>query len=177
MNPSALLEIFPLARDRVDLYASLLAEAMTEFEIDTPQRQAAFLGQVGHESGQLRYTTELTDAQHDGSQYEFRDDLGNTQTGDGKRFIGRGLIQITGRANYRSCGAGLGVDLLTDPSKLASPKLAARSAGWFWKARGLNRYADADQFGSLTKRINGGFNGLDERIQLWLAARRVLMVS
>lgn len=177
MNPSELLLIYPAAKDRVDVYATLLSSAMSEFEIDTPQRQAAFLAHVGHESAQLRHTTELTDANHDGSQYENRDDLGNTQPGDGKRFIGRGLIQITGRGNYRACGVALGVDLLADPTKLAAPELAARSAGWFWKAHGLNRYADADQFGSLTKRINGGYNGIDDRIVLWLAARRVLKVS
>lgn len=177
MNPAALLEIYPAAKDRVDLYAPLLASAMIEFGIDAPRRQAAFLAQVGHESGQLRYTTELTDSKHDGSQYENRDDLGNTHPGDGKRFIGRGLIQITGRANYRAASVALGVDLLAEPTKLAAPELATRSAGWFWKAHGLNRYADADLFGTLTKRINGGYNGLDDRIILWLAARRVLKVS
>jgi len=176
MNPQELLQIFPLAKSRADLYAPLITSTMEEFKIDTGQRQAAWLAQVGHESGQLRYTQEITDATHDGSQYENRADLGNTSPGDGKLFIGRGLIQVTGRANYRACGMALGVDLLSFPTRLAEPALAVRSAGWFWNAKGLNRYADADEFGSLTKRINGGYNGLDDRIRLWIAARRVLQV-
>jgi putative chitinase len=173
MNSAELLLIYPFAKSRVEIFAPLITQTMIEFAIDTPQRQAAFLAQVGHESGQLRYTEEIAS----GAAYENRDDLGNTEPGDGRRFKGRGLIQVTGRTNYRACGIALGVDLLADPTQLARPDLAARSAGWFWKANGLNRYADVDHFGSLTKRVNGGYNGLDDRIVIWLAARRVLRVS
>jgi putative chitinase len=173
MNPAELLQIYPFAKTRVEVFAPLLTQVMSEFTIDTPKRQAAFLAQVGHESGQLRYTEEIAS----GEAYENRDDLGNSQPGDGKRFKGRGLIQVTGRANYRACGMVLGLDLLATPGRLAEPELAVRSAGWFWATNELNRYADSDHFGSLTKRVNGGYNGLDDRIVLWLAARRVLQVS
>lgn len=176
MNPQELLEVFPLAQSRVETYAPLLTRAMQEFEINDAKRSAAFLAQIGWESSQLRHTIELG-ADDYFAKYEGRHDLGNTQPGDGLRFKGRGLIQITGRANYRAAGMALGVDLLSEPARLAEPELAARSAGWFWKANGLNRYADIDQFASLTKRINGGYSHIDERIQLWLAARRVLKVA
>lgn len=167
-----LLKIFPFAKSRVDQYAPLLSLTMAEFQIDTPKRAAAFVAEIGHESGQLRYTEEIAS----GEAYEGRLDLGNTQAGDGRLYKGRGLIQITGRANYRDAGHALGLDLIESPKRLAEPELATRSAGWFWKSRSLNRYADTDAFGSLTKAINGGYNGIDDRIQLWLAARRVFEV-
>lgn len=172
MTPQELIRIMPFASSRVDLYAPLLTATMDEFEIDTPKRRAAFLAQVGHESGQLKYTEELAS----GADYEGRADLGNKEPGDGKRFKGRGLIQLTGRSNYLACGVAFGVDLLAHPESLAEPQLAARSAGWFWKSKNLNRFADNDRFGSLSKAINGGHNGLDDRIQLWLMARRTLGV-
>jgi putative chitinase len=84
------------------------------------------------------------------------------------------LLQITGRANYMQCGAALGLDLVTAPEQLEEPGPACRSAGWFWRSRDLNRYADVDRFGSLTRAINGGYNGLDDRIVHWLRIRRVL---
>src|SRR6185369_6483510 len=164
---------------RIDIartFAPFVSDAMTEFGIDTPQRQAAFLAQVGHESGGLRFTTELwgpTQSQHG---YEGRADLGNTQQGDGFRFRGRGLLQVTGRANYARVGKALGVDLEASPELLATPKLACRSAGQFWKLNGLNTYADLGEFVKLTKRINGGTRGLDERRQLWGAAKNALRV-
>jgi putative chitinase len=170
MTPQELIRIFPFASSKVSVYAPLLTVAMAAYEIDTPRRQAAFLAQVGHESGQLKYTEELAD----GHAYDGRADLGNTQPGDGPRYKGRGLIQITGRANYERCGRGLGIDLLDKPDVLALPENAVRSAAWYWKENDLNLFADSDRFGSLTKRINGGFNGLDDRIQLWITARRVL---
>lgn len=170
MTPAELLRIFPFAASKVLEYAPLLTATMTEFDIDTPRRQAAFLAQVGHESAQLRYTAEIAD----GSAYEGRTDLGNDQPGDGKRYKGRGLIQVTGRANYVAAGTALARDLVRDPGLLEGPALACRSAGWFWRTHSLNQFADVDQFGTLTKRINGGYNHIDERIQLWLAARKVM---
>lgn len=170
MTPADLTTMMPQAAARSSVFAPLLSRAMTEFGIDTPRRQAAFLAQVCHESGSLRYTKELAD----GAAYNGRADLGNTQPGDGPRYKGRGLIQITGRSNYRECGAALGLDLLAQPETLELPEGACRSAAWFWKARGLNQFADTDAFGALTRRINGGFNGLDDRIQHWLRIRRVL---
>ena len=167
MTPAELTTMMPLAAARAT-YAALLTHAMTEFGIDTPRRQAAFLAQVCHESGSLRYTKELAD----GAAYNGRADLGNTQPGDGPRYKGRGLIQITGRANYRECGSALGLNLIEQPGTLELPEGACRSAAWFWKARELNQFADADAFGSLTRRINGGYNGIDDRIQHWLRIRR-----
>lgn len=172
MTADQLREIMPYAGQRADTFAAPLTAAMLEFGISTPQQQAAFLAQVAHESGSLRYTRELAD----GRAYEGRGDLGNTQPGDGPRYKGRGLLQITGRANYAACGAALGLDLIARPELLEIPEGACRSAGWFWQTRQLNKLADTDSFGMLTKRINGGFNGIDDRIACWLRARRALEV-
>lgn len=151
----------------IDKFWQPLNDTMEEFQINTPTRQAAFLAQIGHESGSLRYVRELAS----GEAYEGRADLGNTQPGDGVRYKGRGLIQITGRANYAACGAALGVDLIADPAQLEQPERAARSAGWFWLTHGCNELADAGNFQKLTRRINGGLNGLDDRLALWERAK------
>lgn len=143
---------------------------MEEFEIDTPLRQAAFLAQIAHESGSLKYVRELAS----GGAYEGRADLGNTEPGDGVLFKGRGLIQITGRANYRDCGQALGLDLLDDPSALEQPENACRSAAWFWYSRKLNDLADRGDFRTITKRINGGYNGYQDRLKYYERAKKVL---
>ncbi|MDO8039519.1 glycoside hydrolase family 19 protein [Janthinobacterium sp. SUN137] len=143
---------------------------MLEFGITTPARQASFLSQVGHESGQLRYVRELAS----GQAYEGRTDLGNTQRGDGVRFRGRGLLQVTGRANYAACGKALGLDLLAQPELLEQAVNACRSAGWFWQTKGLNALADAGDQVKVTRRINGGTNGLAERQAFFAVAQRVL---
>ncbi|WP_416054720.1 glycoside hydrolase family 19 protein [Janthinobacterium svalbardensis] len=160
----------PLARARADAFLAPLNAAMLEFGITTPARQASFLSQVGHESGQLRYVRELAS----GQAYEGRADLGNTQRGDGVRFRGRGLIQVTGRTNYAACGKALGLDLLAKPELLEQTVNACRSAGWFWQAKGLNALADAGDQVKVTRRINGGTNGLAERLALFAVAQRVL---
>lgn len=150
-----------------------LNQAMDEFEINNPARECAFLAQVAHESGGFRYVRELAS----GEAYEGRADLGNTETGDGRRFRGRGLIQITGRANYFECSrALLGSDtaLLDQPERLEEPFLAARSACWFWATHGLNELSDTGQFKLITKRINGGYNGLKDRLALWDRAQAAL---
>ncbi len=165
-----LLAIMPLARARADAFLAPLNAAMLEFGITTPARQASFLSQVGHESGQLRYVRELAS----GQAYEGRADLGNTQRGDGVRFRGRGLIQVTGRTNYAACGKALGLDLLAKPELLEQTVNACRSAGWFWQAKGLNALADAGDQVKVTRRINGGTNGLAERLALFAVAQRVL---
>jgi putative chitinase len=154
--------------ERIAQFFQPLNDAMSESGITTAQCQAAFIAQIAHESGSLVYVRELAD----GTAYEMRADLGNVQPGDGVRFKGRGLLQVTGRANYAACGAALDMDLLAHPELLETPAGACRSAGWFWKTHGLNRYADSDSFGSLTKAINGGYFGLDDRIQNWLKARK-----
>lgn len=170
LSVKQLLAIMPLAGRRAGLFLAPLNAAMVEFGIDTPLRQASFLAQVAHESGQLLWLRELAS----GAAYEGRSDLGNVMAGDGVRFRGRGLLQITGRANYAACGVALGLDLLAAPQLLEQPGAACRSAGWFWQSRGLNRLADAGDQERVTRRINGGVNGLAERLALYQVARKVL---
>ncbi|MDY7229779.1 peptidoglycan-binding protein [Hyalangium rubrum] len=136
-----------------------LNAAMAEADITTPQRQAAFLAQLAHESGELRFFEEIAS----GEAYEGRKDLGNTEPGDGPRYKGRGPIQLTGRSNYRTAGRALGIDLEGNPTRAADLDIGFRVAGWYWKGRGLNALADAGDFREITRRINGGFNGLAQR--------------
>lgn len=170
MTLDQLIKIMPYARARAQTFLAPLNAAMAEFGITTPARQASFLAQVGHESGQLRYVLELAS----GAAYEGSKDLGNTDAGDGIRFKGRGLIQITGLANYKACGAGLRLDLVSHPELLEQPVNACRSAGWFWMPRGLNELADAGDQMKVTRRIKGGTNGLADRLALFEVAKRVL---
>jgi putative chitinase len=109
-----------------------------------------------------------------GAAYEGRKDLGNTQPGDGKRFKGRGPIQLTGRANYQKYGQLLGLDLVNDPTIAATKEVGFRIAGQYWKLNGLNELADQQQFKAITKRINGGYNGLDDRIKYYDRAKKVM---
>lgn len=163
--------IFPYAGKRCDTFIDPLNEAMAEFDISPHvTREMAFLAQIGHESGQLRYVQEIAS----GAAYEGRKDLGNTEPGDGVRFKGRGLLQITGRANYAKCGEALSLPLLEQPELLEMPRHACRSAGWFWKSRGLNELADKGDFKLICKRINGGFNGFADRLALFNKAQQVL---
>ena len=130
--------------------------------IDRPLRQAHFLAQIAHESAELRYSEEIAS----GSAYEGRVDLGNTQPGDGVRFKGRGLIQLTGRANYTKYGKARNRDFTTGdhPKLIASdPVLAVDVASWFWTQHGLNALADKDDVTAVTQVINGGLNGLADR--------------
>lgn len=154
-----LVKIMPYAAGRVGSFIVPLNAAMQEFHINSPLRQAAFLAQIAHESGELRYVKEIAS----GSAYEGRKDLGNTQPGDGMTYKGRGLIQITGRNNYADCGKSLGVDLITNPEELETKDLACRSAAWFWASHGLNDLADKGDFERITKRINGGKTGIQGR--------------
>lgn len=147
-----------------------LNAAMAEGNINTPRRQAAFLAQLAHESGQLRYFEEIAS----GAAYEGRRDLGNTQPGDGVRFKGRGPIQLTGRANYTAASRALGVDLVSNPHLAATPEIGFRIAQWFWNSRGLNAYADAGNFDAITYRVNGGYNGKAARDAYYARARQVL---
>lgn len=143
-------------------YYAALASKMGSNSITTPLRMAHFLAQLGHESGEFRYTEEIAS----GAAYEGRKDLGNTQKGDGKRFKGRGLIQLTGRANYKAYGDDRGTDYTKDDTaKLLSsdPTVAVDVSCWFWSKRNLNSMADADNVNGVTKKINGGLNGLADR--------------
>lgn len=182
-----------LTQAMADRWHAPVLATWAEFGIETPTRQAAWLAQIGHESGGFIYTRELWGPTPAQQRYE-RDfnsawppasktdrnqkpyELGNLHPGDGKRYMGRGLIQVTGRANYRACGAALGVDLEASPELLQGDVLAARSAGWFWQRKNLNALADAGDFVTLTRRINGGTNGLADRQQRWERAKRALGV-
>lgn len=163
-----LLAIMPLSGDRAPIFLECLNTAMLEFDIDTLARQACFIAQIAHESGSLKYTREIAD----GRAYEGRADLGNTHAGDGPKYKGRGLIQITGRTNTEAVLTALG-RRLDDLVYLETPMGASRSAAWWWKNHGCNELADQGLFGSLTKRINGGYNGIDDRIKFYLKARKV----
>jgi putative chitinase len=183
LTEQQLQRIMPNARRQAGVFVSALNAAMVRRQINTPQRQAAFLAQVGHESGELNYVRELG-----GDQYLSKYDtgslavrLGNTPEadGDGQRYRGRGLIQITGHNNYLRCSLALFGDerLLRTPELLELPQWAAESAAWFWWVRGLNALADQGEFEEITRKINGGLNGLQERLQLWGRARAVLCAS
>jgi putative chitinase len=147
---------------RINLFYAALDWRMTESGIDTSLRQAHFLAQLAHESAQLVFTEEVAS----GAAYEGRVDLGNTQPGDGVRFKGRGLIQLTGRKNYTAYGASRGADYTTDAGAktiAADPWLAVDVSCWFWIEHGLNYTADIDDVLGVTRVINGGFNGLADR--------------
>ena len=160
--------------DRATEWLPAIEAAMQEYEINTPARQAAFLAQIGHESGGLHWLVELWGPTIAQQNYEGRADLGNTEPGDGYRFRGRGLLQTTGRHNYQRTGEALGVDLVAKPELLATPEYAARSAGWYWKTHKLNELADDGSFKLITRRVNGGLNGYEQRAELWEAAKEVL---
>ncbi len=169
-----LLQILPNAHTQAGVFVSALNTAMQHYQIVGLKRAAAFIAQIGHESGQLRYVREIWGPSAAQRGYEGREDLGNTVPGDGRKYCGRGLIQITGRANYAKCGEALGLDLISHPELLELPQHAAMSAAWFWKQKGLNDLADRDEFNTITRRINGGLNGLQDRLEIWKRAREVL---
>lgn len=159
-----------LSISSLELYLPPLQAAMQEFDINTELRAAAFLAQLAHESGELRYMQEIAS----GSAYEGRKDLGNIYPGDGKRYKGRGPIQLTGRANYREFGELLKVDLEGNPFQAIDPAIAFRIAGCFWKRKGLNELADRGNMVAITKRINGGMTGYNSRMAYYERAKKVL---
>ena len=147
-----------------------LNHAMAEASINTPLRQAAFLAQLAHESVEFKFFEEIAD----GSQYEGREDLGNVNPGDGKRYKGRGPIQLTGRSNYRAAGQALGLDLEGNPPRAADVDVGFRTATWFWNSHNLNPLADQGDFLAITESINGGTNGLAAREEYYARAKQVL---
>ena len=167
-----------------------LQATFDKYEINTPKRQAAFIGQCAHESGNFKTLEENLNYKpealmrvwpsrfpdlptamkyaHDPAKiankvYGGRMGNGVEETGDGWKYHGRGLIQLTGKENYANCGQALGIDLLSTPNLLTLPEQACLSAGWFWNRKQLNSLADSDDFETMTKRINGGLIGLDDR--------------
>ena len=157
-------------KEKLEEYLPFLNAAMEEFGIMTPQRQAAFIAQLAHESGEFRYMEEIAS----GAAYEGRADLGNVYPGDGKKYKGRGPIQITGRNNYIKCGKALGLPLVDHPEILTQPESGFRAAGWFWETHNLNALADQGLMLQITKKINGGTNGLKERLAYYSIAQEAL---
>lgn len=162
MTPDVLARALRIPPARAAQWADAMSAAMALYAIDSAGRQAAFVAQVGHESGRLVYVRELWGPTPAQQRYEGCADLGNTQPGDGFKYRGRGLIQVTGRANYLRAANALGLPLVEQPELLEQPGNACLSAAWFWNANGLNELADAGDFNTITKRINGGFNGLQD---------------
>ena len=155
-----------------------LNDAMQKHGVTSLLRTAAFIAQLAHESGEFRFMEELWGPTAAQKRYEPPSDLatrlGNSQAGDGKRFKGRGPIQITGRFNYKKYGDMLGIDLTAGPERAATPEIGFAAAGLFWERNGLNELADADNFKSITQRINGGQNGAAERERFYELAKQVL---
>lgn len=202
MKPEQLAAALGCPLARAQLWASHLDAAMSAYQITTPVRQAAFLAQIGHESGRLVYVREIWGPTLAQLRYERHMDaawpptpsdetnnlafgLGNDQFGDGKKFRGRGLIQITGRTNYREVGAALGIDLEATPETLEMAKYAALSAAWFWNKHGINAYADAGDFDGVCDLVNRGHktrpigdtNGYADRLALWKTAKAALNIT
>jgi predicted chitinase len=168
-----LQEIMPNSGEKSEYYFPYIKKAMSSGGINNCARIAAFLAQIGHESGSLIYTTEIAD----GSGYEGITDIGNTSPGDGVRYKGRGVIQVTGKYNYQIVGDALGYDFVSDPEKLATTPYCVDSAVWWWNNHTLSPIADAntqESFDQTTRIINGGYNGKADRDSRWAVAKRVL---
>lgn len=192
ITASNLKQIVPTINpDLLTVYPALLSEIPLKYNIDTPARMSCFLAQIAHESGSFKYTREIAS----GRAYEGRKDLGNIYPGDGVKFKGRGLIQVTGRTNYRACSLALFGDerLTKNPDILSTPTYAVESACWYWKSRGLNEICDEpddwtitthhpdgtvkavyNKFQWLTIKINGGLNGYNERLHFYDKAKQVI---
>lgn len=202
MNAEQLAQALKMNPAKAEEWIDAINETFDRFDISTPERQACFLGQCAHESAgftalkeNLNYSAEgltkvwpkrfpsLDAAQpyHRNPEkiankvYADRMGNGDEASGEGFKYRGRGLIQLTGKDNYEACGEALGADLANDPDQVSSPKYAALSAGWFWDKNKLNQYADSNDMSTLTKRINGGTHGLDDRIARTQHAIDVLM--
>ena len=200
MFPQTLQLIMPMTM-RAAQFADPLSSAMSEFEINTAARQAAFLAQIAHESSELarleeslhyspsrimevfdRYVSSWADADRLSRSPEklanrvYADRMGNADdaSGDGYRYRGRGLIQLTGRDNYRLAASALHLPLLDKPELLTQPQAACRSAAWYWWSHGCNTLADAGNFMAITKKINGGTNGYTDRCRYWARAKLAL---
>lgn len=170
LDPEALRHVCPnlTGKDATPIAAGLGA-AFRRFDITTERRAAMAVAQWAHESDRFRTATEYAS----GDGYEGRLDLGNTQRGDGRRFKGRGRIMITGRANYSAIAKALGVDCLDHPEILAECPHSELASGHWWHAHGCNAFCDDNDFRGLTRRINGGFNGLADREALYARAKPV----
>lgn len=179
MTSETLKKCMPFANDEdVERFAAPLTNAMDYFGITTRRQQAAFLASIAHESGSLKYVREIAS----GEAYEGRKDLGNINHGDGTKYKGRGLIQVTGRANYKEASTALNYNFIKYPEDMELPGPAAFTAAWFWDSRGLNELADKDDFLGLSKKINGVNkdgkpNHWTDRLAHWLRIKKALGVD
>lgn len=198
MDANTLSRAMNISSGRAQMWAEPLTVAMIGAQIGTRLRVCAFLAQIGHESGGLQAVVENLNYSAEGllktwptrftaataaacarnpekiANIVYANRMGNTAPGDGWKYRGRGPIQITGKNNYLACGKALGLDLVANPEKLEQPEYAARSAAWFWESNGLNALADADRFTDITRKINGGTNGLEDRKQRYKLALSVI---
>jgi len=171
MITAEILVSLGVSSSRAKMYVDGINSTMKQYRIDENKlRMQHFLAQILHESGRLIYNKELAS----GAAYEGRKDLGNTDSGDGIRFKGRGFIQITGRANYTSIAKDFAIDCINHPEMLEQTPYCALTAGWFWNKRGLNAFADKDDVTTITKRVNGGLNGFDDRKHILELARKLI---
>ena len=193
-----LLQILPNAGRQAGVFVPVLNTAMSKYGIVTPKRIAAFIVQIGHESGHLTRLVENLNYSAEGlmktwpSRFDlvrataaarkpeqianivYAGRMGNTEPGDGWKYRGRGLFQVTGKTNYAACGDALGLDLLNRPELLEQTQYAALSAAWFWSVNGLNTLADAGDLKGITQKINGGQNGAADRSEIYARALKVL---
>lgn len=204
MTPSKLAAAANISAELADKWAGPLTAAMDKFAINTPRRQAQFIAQIAHESGGFKQLTENLNYSAQGlastwpgrfstgtgpnelareiarnpekianAAYGLR--MGNNAQGDGWRYRGRGLIQLTGKANYQAAASAIGAPLVEQPDLVAEPAMAAMTAAWFWSKNGLNALADSGDTRAVTKRINGGTTGLDDRLARYVRAEKVLV--
>ena len=201
-----LKEIVPyISNEALHLYLAPLNEKMHDFEITTSLRIVHFISQVAHESGAFRYNKENLNysaralrsvfgkyfkTDQEAESYARQPELiasrvyanrlgnGDESSGEGWEYCGRGLIQLTGRDNYLRCGESLGIDLVAQPDTVANdPFCAVAAAAWYWDSRNINKFADMDDVEKVTSLINGGLNGLDDRKQYLVRAKRVFNIS
>lgn len=156
----------------VSEYEEALHSTFKKYGINTLLRVQHFIAQIGHETRGFFYKEEIAS----GAAYEGRRDLGNTQPGDGKRFKGRGAIQNTGRANYTEYSKFTGIDFVSNPKLLTELPHYIDVAGWYWDKHNLNKYADKDDITTITKKINGGLNGLADRKSYLSRAKKYITI-
>lgn len=171
-----ILAIMPNAKDRVDKYLFWLNHYAEQYHINTKLRWAHFLAQIAHESGEMKYTHELGRTSYF-LKYEtgkLGKTLGNTHKGDGARYKGRGFIQLTGRANYTKFSADSKIDVVNRPDEVENPQLCVMVSMWYWDTHGCNEASDDDDIVKVTKKVNGGINGLKSRQVYYSRAKKVL---
>lgn len=159
------------SKKNADKFFNSIVKTYKNYKINTPLRLCHFLAQALHESCDFRYMEEIAS----GSAYEGRKDLGNIYKGDGKKFKGRGIFQLTGRSNYALYSKHRGIDFVSNPELIsAEPVYCVDVAGWYWDTKCLNKYADRDDIKTITKKINGGYNGLEDRIKKLTTCKAVI---